>query len=362
MGRQSITGAFNSGPAAVQVMAATAVTQMFGTPAYGGSVAWTGSGAPPASVTLSLVTSEMLLLSTPSLGLPAGAVITSIFAQLTATTSGVAPKFSFVGLYNPATGVMGGNQAPFGTPLTGTHDVTSGLPTWGVPCSPADFNTAQGVTVGLEVYSDAGGGGGTATLTSATITVYYTTTGVPVANVADVGTNAFAGWTPGAYQLLTIPEQPGLTSPWVVEGFGVTYSGLHVLGNEGTPPYGTFGKLWAGLVSPAQRSTLTSGGVTLPWVQPCVALPPQASLLGMVWDGAQDQMFPTFSTAKAAQTLDTRSTTINLSSPLLLQPGEQVTVGLWLTPSLVSNINTVIYNAQYEILYDDAPTLPVTTS
>lgn len=168
-------------------------------------------------------------------------------------------------------------------------------------------------------------------------------------NLGSGGAVIGGGWSPGA-QLVKTVERPTVVDKWTVLGWGVNFlaaTSLIVGGAvaAGVQPFAsTRGQLYAGLV----RGSAIEGGGGF------TGLPPDASLIDLLWDGNTDPPFPLNSSqsAVAPGAVSGRSHRAELPTPLELDVGDSLQIGFWLTPTLGQNIRLWFYQAGYTIVYD----------
>lgn len=169
-----------------------------------------------------------------------------------------------------------------------------------------------------------------------------------------------AKWTAG--QSVADPVQPAeLTSSsqlWEIVGWSVRFRGALVRTGAGAggqlpspnvkPQFGLLGALWAGLYRGSPSGS--------------PQLPPDLSLVSKIWDGQTDAPFP--SLLAAAATFPTLPAGFQLGfstvlpEPLVLNPVDQVSMGLWLTSSLISGGAVAITDASWTVTYDLVSTAP----
>lgn len=179
-------------------------------------------------------------------------------------------------------------------------------------------------------------------------------------NLADVTTaqSSVSRWTTGATQINLVPTSVPLGQSWSIVSWYMTFYGafnyLPLL--PGQQYCGKLGKLIGGLTTSISGPTAGSPG--LPYVTPVLDLPDDQSMLSTLWDGSDDPEFPALQSTIGSPVKDIRSGSLGLPVPLTLRSGDTVAIGLWLTPSLTQNLQTLIYNARYSIVYDDGIVVP----
>jgi hypothetical protein len=137
--------------------------------------------------------------------------------------------------------------------------------------------------------------------------------------------------------------QPTITRAWTIQGWGIQVQAF-IDSPGGSVKYGRLGQLIAAVI-PAQ-STPT------PATRSFAGVPSQAlANAETLWDGSLDPPFPANQKTQP-QNEGWIAASFNLPQPIVLHAGEGIGVGLWLTPSLVSNANIVLAAATYQLLYD----------
>lgn len=170
------------------------------------------------------------------------------------------------------------------------------------------------------------------------------------------------GWSLGAMVTLPLPAQPTIVKPWTINGWSIAIQGALWIRSVG-PVTGVLPKLYAGLIlgSPVVPSVAQiESGPNLyvqPFQQPSSD---QLPYLTELWDGSQDPPFPWLTAGNNSQAppsggfLQASST---LPQPAPLRAGDQIGLGLWLTPNLISADSgqgpgaVVITSAQYNVSY-----------
>lgn len=151
------------------------------------------------------------------------------------------------------------------------------------------------------------------------------------------------GWSSGRQSIAVVSSQPTIVKPWTVYGFGVQGQGVF---GRGTPTYGLLGKLFTALLF---------GGTYTPQNNVPFLLPPTSGVPNVVklWDGTSDPPFPTLpDTVTPIPPGGYFQGSLQLPQPQALEPGDQIAVAIWLTPSLTNNVETIIKNAGWTIFYD----------
>lgn len=179
-------------------------------------------------------------------------------------------------------------------------------------------------------------------------------------NLADVTSaqSSVSRWTTGATQINIIPTGVPLGQSWTVVSWYMNFYGvlnyLPIL--PGQQNCGKLGKLTGGLTTSVSGPTAGSAG--LPYVTPMSDLPDDQSMLTTLWDGDSESAFPALQTVVGSPVKNVRSGGLQLPVPLTLRSGDTLAIGLWLSPSLTQNIQTLIYNTRYSIVYDDGIVVP----
>lgn len=207
-------------------------------------------------------------------------------------------------------------------------------------------------------------------------------------NLFDYVTAAVNPWTVGSTMITPISAgaAPPLLASWTIQGWGISFSGLlwhtsvpaqtsmvtaattNAVGPS-TGLMGKLGQLWGGILPTQQGQTYFSGSARQPSNVPAVPyvpygqspLPANSGSIELLWDGATDD-FPVLGLSNQTDIApQTVTFSQSLNQPIPLQSGEQVCMGLWLTPSLVIGCGLsfgvycpiIISNAQYSITLDD---------
>jgi hypothetical protein len=169
-------------------------------------------------------------------------------------------------------------------------------------------------------------------------------------NLADQQGSADPGWTLGGSLVDTLELHPPLMETWTVLAWGLSFNGARFTPGPGVrPSYGKLGSLWAGLLTQTMPQTQYPTAPSVPYVVPMLPLPADLATFEKVWDGTSDPIFPDTTQSEAAS----GGASLNLPSPIAVDPGSPLSFGLWLTPSLVSNTVLWIRDATVSILYDD---------
>jgi hypothetical protein len=366
MGQQTVAGQFPVGVGPALSLQRAAVT-FADSSAYGGTLAWDVMGL-PNRVTVPVNTSgetHGLIAENFGFTIPAAAAIVGVIATVTRSGGFVHDGSTFtdalIGLL-PGGAFAGFNRAAVGAwPYADVGDLPAayGSPTdlWGVALTPAIVNAANfGVVVQATFYdpptsiqSPRG------YVQSVTLQVYYTIPGIPGVILADASANGFASsqWTQGGVALYQIPAQPGLTTPWKIVGYSISFQGLIYAPTPSLPTYGLMSSIWGGLLFDTSIPPNQGGN---PWVNPMPQFPANSGLVNKLWDGETDTPFPLIDPAVAMPPARFLTFTESLDVPVTMQSGESVVFGLWLTPGLVQNLQILLANATYSLIYDDSQT------
>ena len=164
--------------------------------------------------------------------------------------------------------------------------------------------------------------------------------GFQLANLSDNETGVQT-WSKGAQSVASVGAQPTIIKPWTIYGFAMQGHGAHVSG--GLPVYGHLGALFGAL--------LTGGTFTPQNNQPFVFPQNGGPNILPLWDGSQDPPFPMFDGVHLSPGGYWQGS-LQLPQPLKLAAGDQIAMALWLTPSLTSEVETVIYQAGWTVSYD----------
>ena len=365
MGAQTIYGQFASRSAGTATAGLPVGTD---SAANGGTVAWSNPGNIGGTGNAQIISASGLthwLLATAFfLRVPASATIIGVQLNAQQNLSGTAGPPSRLNMSLIKAGT------PTGTSPTGQAVGIAGIagfvqtplivggPTdlWGTTLTPADVNDAGfGVALAFQL-----GSAGSVVISTVTLTVWYT---LPDANgiilqdsTPNLGNGVQSEWTRGANIIAGVSSQPSLMAPWTVTGWSVRFLGQLVsFANAGG--YGALGEVWGGLVLGSPTPT-SPGPLQLPWASPMGPFPNDLSTFTKVWDGAQSAPFPradglSTQTATAGAPPRYSELTFPLPIPVTMQPGDQIGIGLWLTPALVFNTITQIRGASWSISYDD---------
>lgn len=158
------------------------------------------------------------------------------------------------------------------------------------------------------------------------------------------------GYSGGAMAVTTV-EQPTAVSRWRIIGWGLSFQ-ASLLGIDavGVMPFARLGKLYGGLVRNA-------GLTEQPGFIPFSGLPPDHSMIELLWDGQNDPPFPQASSSTpfvpGAPSMENKSVTLPI--PLDAEQDDRLQIGFWLTPMLGQNTRVWVFNAGYSIVYDDNP-------
>jgi hypothetical protein len=156
--------------------------------------------------------------------------------------------------------------------------------------------------------------------------------------------------TQGATAIDQLPLQPSLAAPWLIAGWSIAFD-LWLFQAVSAPVFGRLGTIIGGLCHPPQTVEVGTGR------HPVQPLPANISLLTQLWDGNADTSPPSViagaTSFPGAPT--SLQTTYPLPQPLVLEPGDQLAIGLWLTPSVSQNVQLCVFNAKWTVSYDEQP-------
>jgi hypothetical protein len=360
MGQQTIAGQFpsGSGPSGSPLGSGITVTNYTDDAALGGTIPWIIT-ANQATLTYPSAagTSHGLIANNFGFAIPATATIVGVLASIARTAP---PAASVQTIYAELTGVggsanRGGAQGVWGIPASESYPASGATnDLWGATITPAQVNSAAfGVEIQVTVATSLNNA---ATVPSTRIAVYYTLPEIAGVILADASANNFQSsqWTEGGAVFYALPAQPTLIGPWQIISYAIAFQGLIYQPSAALASYGLLGSIWSGLLF--NQITPPNQGSS-PWQNPMPQFPAGSALIAKLWDGDEDTPFP-YATANVTMQPGRFLTFSNsLPVPVTMQPGENLTIGLWLTPSLAQNAQLLIANATFEIIYDDTPNL-----
>jgi hypothetical protein len=174
-------------------------------------------------------------------------------------------------------------------------------------------------------------------------------------NLIDQCFSNVASWSSGATLIDAVPVQPVLGQVWSIVAWSITFTGNLTVIDSTQPLFGNLGSLVGGVGVGLQPTN----GVGIAYVNPMQGFPASPVNIATMWDGNTDPPFPTVSaipplgnrTGPSPYTTQTFSSEI--PNPLDLSAGDQLSIGLWLTSSLIRNIEIVVSNASWSVIYDD---------
>ena len=188
-------------------------------------------------------------------------------------------------------------------------------------------------------------------------------TGISLQDITTQTGGNICSWSKGACTIDAVNLQPQPTERWTILGFAVTAS-LQLVAISATP-FGRFGKIKCGLAVPLSPTPVVIDDGN-PAGVPFTGLPPDASLITDLWNPDVDPIPPVFGNAllQTSQTTLPVAAAFTLPQPIdyggLTQPTYQLTIGLWMLPSLyglinssLSTISLDLFNANYVVYYDD---------
>jgi hypothetical protein len=366
MGQQTIGGQF---PAAqTSGSEVLAVTSNAGTAsndsAVGGTYPWTLNAYPITAGPLpaTAASTEGLRFSGLNFNVPTIATIVGVQVTLTRAYSGggYAPDLytQFIGLTGTTLPLTSTNRAiNFASwpPSPPTEEGFGGIfDLWNnTTITPAQVNS---IAFGIELYATSAGSdsGRIAQVYGFRVAVYYTLPGVNGVILADASLDGFGDseWTQGGAVFLATQAQPTLIGPWSIVGYSVAFQGIMFAPTSSLPSYGQLGSVWGGLLFNQITPPNLAGNN---WMNPMPQFPSGSALVNQLWDGTTDTQFPWANLATPTQPARFLTYTQPLPLAVTMQPGENLTIALWLTPSLSQNVQLLICNATYEIVYDDSP-------
>jgi hypothetical protein len=311
-----------------------------------GSIAWVQSGT---QYTLTIPSgggvSEYLVGSGAKLSVPTGSIIAGV--EISTSFAGSLLENSVC--LQTAAGIGGTDHASVGTEPAGNTTWGSSTDLWGLALSPAIVNDPSfgaGISMSASQYA-------TGSIGKITITVFYYPIDIP--NIFDGNFSAGSLWTPGAVLIDSLPVEAYLDSPWSICGWTISFTPKYKIPVNGSPSYGRLSNIIGGLlVRPTLAQTARSiyeidnGYPEVPF-QPYGTYPPpvQSAYLTSLWDPATNEL-PPLSTLANAPTINYVS---QLTNPINLTSGDQLSMGIWLPPMLVSNFAMFIYAASYSVVY-----------
>jgi hypothetical protein len=367
MGQQTISGQLPSseGPGGAGSLVTDATARTGVNDAAFGSAPWTvttgGTPAVPvyaqyAQPAAGAVSSQGLACSNFGFNIPATATIlsaqVSFYRGVLTTAIAHTSVVRLIGVTGTSNNLANSQPTPSWTTVAQLENYTASPANWNVALTPTIVNAS---TFGFELaaVSQGGGSADTPTIEVFGMFISYSLPGVQGIVIADASANDFATsqWTQGAVSFFSLPVQPDLARPWSIISFSLVFIGTIYQPNS-IPSYGQLGTLWAGLLF--NQITPPNYG-EVPWENPMPPFPSGSALISELWDGGSDACFPF--TNSATLTPPPRYLTYSnpLPVPVTMQPGENLSLALWLTPSLAQNAQILISNATYELVYDDTP-------
>jgi hypothetical protein len=179
----------------------------------------------------------------------------------------------------------------------------------------------------------------------------------PPSSVSDQpsGTPGQPQRTLGGTVIDSLGLQASLAAPWSINGWTIGFD-LWGFANVIGPMYGRFGNIFGGLCTNAQ---IPAANVGL-GVAPVQSFPLNSSLISQIWDGDQSPCPPIIPTSGGGVLPAPARIMLSypLPQPLIIQPGDQLSVGLWVTPSVICNVQLFLMNATWEITYDERQPAP----
>lgn len=163
--------------------------------------------------------------------------------------------------------------------------------------------------------------------------------------------------SPGATQLDVLQLLPTQGERWAIQSVSVQAQLAYLTADQ---TFGKFGKLIMGLVPSGAESIQSSFTLANPPV--FLPLPKDSSMTAVMWDPAVDQMPPVGDFSNIPQPTNLLPVFGQVAVPIIrpLESGDNMGIGMWLTPSLIgSRLASIgsaglqVYNAQYTVVYDD---------
>lgn len=150
------------------------------------------------------------------------------------------------------------------------------------------------------------------------------------------------GWTTGQMSIAILSAQPTIARPWTVYGFGM--HGRGALGTGGINR-GLLGRLYGAIMF---------GGTYTPQNNVAFSLPNPDAIPNIIklWDGSEDPPFPLVAGIPPEPVGGYFQGSLQLPQPQQLGPADQIALLLWLTPSLTNNVETMIRQAAWNVVYD----------
>jgi hypothetical protein len=167
-------------------------------------------------------------------------------------------------------------------------------------------------------------------------------------NVADVTVAAPAAWSVGGTLIDRLPIQPPLGDIWSVLSWSIRISPILFVSTL-SPAFGKLGRIVGGVLHAAP----TAFSTVQPWANPQQPLPNNSAGMTTMWDGVIDPLFVVGSASYPDLVAQPLVTNFQLPVPIDLYPGDELHIGLWITPSLAQNIQIAITNAAYSVIYED---------
>lgn len=168
-------------------------------------------------------------------------------------------------------------------------------------------------------------------------------TDAPDNSVADRST-----WSPGATNITPVQPGPPVGQKWSVLAVSVAFNALLLFSGLPLNPYGRLGDVWASLV----RAGGTNGTV-----RPMQAFPTDKTQMTKLYDGANDPPFQSYNVdigGPLPASYVPHAGGLQLPVPLSINAGEQLAVGIWLTPTLSANVGRIaLVNGTYAVAFDD---------
>lgn len=171
--------------------------------------------------------------------------------------------------------------------------------------------------------------------------------------------------SPGATALVAAQFAPTLAQNWSI--VSVSFQAYVGIGLNGRQMYGRLGKVIGGLVLDVAQPTVGAQ----PYSPVLLPLPSDSSMSTTLYDGENDPMPPSIDNANQAQPslnmLRPCPGSVSLPVPKAILGGSatNITLGLWITPSLIgcplipgpgADFRLLVYLTTYSIAYDNGVT------
>lgn len=174
-------------------------------------------------------------------------------------------------------------------------------------------------------------------------------------NLLDVNTptgSTSPNRTQGASLIDQIAARPTIGTKWTIAGWAITLNPWILFAS--TAIYGKMGNLRGGISTVGTPTNGNFFGTPVAFTFPMKPFPSDSFLLADIFAGDQDPAPPTLPPNPTTfPTPSTLSVTSSLPQPVEIGPGDQITIGLWLTPSITTGQwNLGVSDAKWSIFYD----------